>query len=97
MSETLFPPFLKWGKCKEEKNPERKIQKIERLMFIVSRMKQLQTVETLLRIYENHEAFKKSKTYTEQKKKKSFGNDSINLFLHSQKKIFLKKYLEILL
>jgi len=51
------------------KNPKKKMQKIERLMFIVTRMKQLQTVETILRIYENHVAFKKSKTYTEQKRK----------------------------
>jgi len=51
------------------KNPKKKMQKIERLFFIVSRMKQLQTVETLLRIIENHEPFKKSKTYLEQKKK----------------------------
>ena len=51
------------------KNPKKKMHKLDRLYFIVSRMKQLQTIETLLRIYENHEAFKKSKTYTEQKKK----------------------------
>jgi len=51
------------------KNPKKKMQKIERLMFIVSRMKQLQTVETLLRIMENHEPFKKSKTYLKQKEK----------------------------
>jgi len=50
-------------------NPKKKMQKIERLFFIVQRMRQLQTVETILRIYENHEAFKKSKTYTEQKRK----------------------------
>lgn len=51
------------------KNPKKKMQKIERLFFIVTRMKQLQTVETLLRIIENHEPFKKSKTYLEHKKK----------------------------
>jgi len=51
------------------KNPKKKMHKLDRLYFIVSRMKQLQTIETLLRIYENHEAFKKSKTYTEQKRK----------------------------
>ena len=51
------------------KNPKKKMHKLDRLYFIVSRMKQLQTIETLLRIYENHEAFKKSKTYTEQKMK----------------------------
>jgi len=51
------------------KNPKKKMQKIERLWIIVTRMKQLQTVETLLRIIENHEPFKKSKTYLEQKKK----------------------------
>ena len=50
-------------------NPKKKMPKPDRLMFIVQRMKQLQTVETILRIYENHEAFKKSKTYTEQKRK----------------------------
>ena len=51
------------------KNPKKKMQKIQRLFFIVTRMKQLQTVETLLRIIENHKPFKKSNTYLEQKKK----------------------------
>jgi len=51
------------------KNPKKKMQKIQRLFFIVTRMKQLQTVETLLRIIENHKPFIQSKTYLEQKKK----------------------------
>ena len=51
------------------KNPKKKMHKLDRLFFIVSRMKQLQTIETILRIYENYVAFNKSKTYTEQKRK----------------------------
>jgi len=51
------------------KKPKNEMWKIERLFFIVTRMKQLQTVETLLRIIENHKPFRKSSTYLEQKKK----------------------------
>ena len=51
------------------KSSKKKPTKLERLMFIVTRIKQLQTVETLLHILETSEAITKSKVFLEHKKR----------------------------
>ena len=53
---------------KEFENDNSK-SKLERLMFLVTRCRQLQTVETLLHLLENSEAIKKSKLFIEHKKR----------------------------